>query len=128
MSDSLRNLAALSLIVGLAAGGALAEDTQADKPSGCYVTLYDGDGFSDKSVTIPGPVKLDSLASLPEANGKSWNGEADSFKLGPSASMQAFAGEHFKGKSRTYTPGTEEANTTFEFDSVWIVCRAKKSN
>lgn len=98
-----------------------AKTPAADKP--CYVQLFDDDNFTDDNDIIYGPGKFTNLRNLPGASETDWGGEADSLKVGPAATVKVYASKNFKGKSRTFNPGTEVPNLDDEFESMEITCR-----
>ncbi|MEO6824736.1 MAG: hypothetical protein ABI167_08460 [Nitrosospira sp.] len=129
MGYFLKNAVGFAMLAGLAvtmslSGAIHAAGTgnQAGAQGGCFLMMYDGDNFEDTSITIRGAGEWKNLRNVPEASEKDWGGEADSFKVGPNATVQAWKGENFTGESRSYSPGTQQPKADFEFKSLKIRC------
>ena len=90
---------------------------------GCSIQLFDGDNLdeTDDNVTIAGPGRFANLRDLPDTTESDWGGEADSFRVGSTATVQVYAQEDFGGATQTYQPGTEQMSAE-EFYSVEITC------
>jgi hypothetical protein len=93
-----------------------------DTPA-CSVHLWDGGHFKDGDIVVKGPGKFADLSNLPNANGKDWSDEADSLKVGSSATVKAWTKKNFKGTVNTYKPGTEKADLDDEPSSLKITCK-----
>jgi hypothetical protein len=92
-----------------------------NKPdSDCYVQLFDGDHYTDDSITIKGPGAFSTLNKLPNAT-QDWNDEADSFKSGKDATVTFWTKTDFKGDSTTYQQGAEKPSVE-EPSSIKIKC------
>lgn len=91
---------ALALLGALALTGALAAPNDAGEPvaSGCYVWLFDGENFdrNDDNIRVDGPAEYANLKELPNAGGKDWNDEADSFAYGAGTIVTLWEDEDFK--------------------------------
>jgi hypothetical protein len=92
-----------------------------DSPGACEVQLFDGSHFEDGHVTVKGPGKFSSLKKLPNSS-KDWNDEADSFKAGKNAVVTFWTKTNFKGQSKTYKAGAQEASIDHEPSSMKIRC------
>jgi hypothetical protein len=137
MGYFLKNAAGFAMLAGLAvtmslsgaihaAGTGNQAGTQdGGQASGCFLIMYDGDNFEDTRITIRGAGEWKNLRNVPEAREKDWDGEADSFKVGPNATVQAWKGENFTGESRSFPPGTQQPKVDFEFKSLKIRCSPK---
>lgn len=119
--------AALCLFASLAiATQASAADRSAGSGANdpaCSVHLWDGKNFSDSDIVIRGPGKFGNLRDLPGANGKDWNDEADSLKVGSAATVKAWKKKDFQGASQTYGPGSEHPKLDDEPSSLEISCQ-----
>lgn len=102
-------------------GAAVAQTTGRDNP--CSVHLWDGKNFTDSNIVIKGAGRYSSLRKLPGANGKDWEDEADSLKVGSAATVKAYKEENFKGSSITYKPGTQHPKLNEEPSSLEITCK-----
>jgi len=85
-------------------------DYDADKDSGdhgegCYIQLFDGDNFTDDSLTVKEPGEYPDLDELPDADGKNWTDEADSFKVGEGTTVTVWTETDFEGDSTVYEAG-----------------------
>ena len=76
--------------------------------SGCYVMLFDGDDFdeSDSRYLINEPGRYASLAGLP-GTARDWTGQADSLKVGGTATVTIWPEVNFGGTPETLARGTE---------------------
>jgi len=74
-------------------------------PNSCFVELFDGDNFSDDHIIIEGEGEFPNLDNLPNADGKNWTDEADSFKVGPQTTMTVWTQTNFEGDSTVYETG-----------------------
>ena len=98
---------------------------------GCYVRLFDGDDFdeNDDNLRVAGPAEYESLKNLPDADGKNWNDEADSFEYGAGTIVTLYVGEDFEGEIGTYDDadgGRVNDKTHAEYEepsSMKIDCR-----
>jgi len=108
-------------------GGASADmnivDAAANTDYACYVHLFDGNNFEDDNAIIRGPGKWGNLRNLPSASGVEWEGDADSLKVGSSATVKVWADENFQGASQTFGPSARSANIDHEFKSMEISCQ-----
>lgn len=93
----------------------------AEKIPACSVQLFDGKNFKDSHVVIQGAGEFKDLKHLPGADGKDWNDEADSIKVGSAATVQAWTKKNFKGKHYTFKPGTKHPKVK-EPSSLKISC------
>lgn len=91
--------------------------------SSCFVHLWDGKNFTDRDIRIEGPGRFSNLRDLPGSNGKSWDDEADSLKVGPAATVKTWKKMDFKGASQTYEPGSEHSKLSEEPSSLEITCK-----
>jgi hypothetical protein len=97
-----------------------AKEPSSDTPA-CSVHLFDGSHFKDSDIVIKGPSKLKNLKDLPGSDGKNWDDEADSLKVGSAATVDAWKEKNFKGKHKTYKPGTKHPSVS-EPSSLKITC------
>ncbi|MBE9012623.1 hypothetical protein IQ250_20700 [Pseudanabaenaceae cyanobacterium LEGE 13415] len=97
------------------------QSTGTDDP--CSVHLWDGKNFKDSDIVISGAGQYSNLRNLPGANGKNWEDEADSLKVGSAATVKAYKEENFKGSSVTYKPGTQHPKLSEEPSSLEITCK-----
>lgn len=109
--------------VGGAPAGMNIVDVAANADYACYVHLFDGDNFEDDNAIIRGPGKWGNLQNLPSASGVEWEGDADSLKVGATATVKIWADEDFQGASQTFGPGAREADVDHEFKSMEISCQ-----
>lgn len=91
-----------------------------DPDGSCYVQLFDGDNYTDDTITIDGPGEFSNLSNLPGAD-KDWNDEADSFKSGMNTTVTFWIERGFKGDSITYDGGAQEPSID-EPSSMKITC------
>jgi hypothetical protein len=108
------------------ASSAATGSADGDTPA-CSVHLWDDSHFKDDDIVIKGPGKFADLGHLPNANGKDWNDEADSLKVGSSATVKAWTKKNFQGTANTYQPGTEKADLDDEPSSLKITCQQQQS-
>jgi hypothetical protein len=74
--------------------------------SGCWVIIYEDEGYNDASLLVSGPSEHSDLRSLPGSNGKDWGDDIDSLVVGPNCWLQVFADEGFSDTSAWYGPNT----------------------
>lgn len=79
---------------------------QAAMANGCWVVIYEDEGFADTSLLVNGPVSFSDLRSLPGSNGKDWGDDIDSIVVGPNCWFQAFADENFQDTTAWYGPNS----------------------
>lgn len=98
--------------------------TSNDALEPCAVHLFDDEDFDldDDHVVITGPGRFASLKDLPNAQGKDWTREADSFRLGGEATMTTWPQPDFQGPSQRFEPGTEVADLDGEIGSLELTC------
>ena len=89
----------------------------------CSVHLWDGKNFTDSDIVINGAGRYSNLRNLPGANGKDWEDEADSLKVGSTATVKAYEEENFQGNVETYNPGTQHPKVNEEPSSLEISCK-----
>ena len=96
---------------------------QAD--NSCYVHLFDDDNFDegDDNDIIYGPGKWGNLENLPDATETDWGGDADSLKVGPTATVNVWENENFQGRNQTFAPSTQKPKLDLEFKSMEITCQ-----
>ena len=73
---------------------------------GCWVVIYEDEGYQDTSLLVNGPSEHSNLRGLPNSNGKDWGDDIDSLVLGPNCWLQVFADEDFGDTSAWYGPNT----------------------
>lgn len=74
--------------------------------NGCWIIVYEDEGFNDTSLLITGPVDYGNLRGLPNSNGKDWGDDIDSLVVGPNCWLQVFADENFGDTSAWYGPNS----------------------
>jgi hypothetical protein len=74
--------------------------------NGCWVVIYEDEGYQDKSLLVKGPSSHGNLKNLPDSNGKDWGDDIDSIIVGPGCWLQVFADEGFNDTSAWYGPDT----------------------
>lgn len=110
------------------ATSATPNDSQATEDSsnsddGCWVHLFDGDNFdeSDDNFKLTEPGEYKNLEKLPGAD-KDWTDEADSIKVGSSATVEIFDKRDFKGNSQTLDAGSEHPDVDDEPYALKMTC------
>ena len=93
-----------------------------DMSKSCYVHLFDDDNFKDDNDIIYGPGKWSTLRNLPGATESDWGGDADSLKVGPSATVRIWSKKDFKGQMQEFGPATEKPSLDDEPESMEITC------
>jgi len=73
---------------------------------GCWVIIYEDEGYQDASLLITGPAEFSNLRGLPGAGDKDWGDDIDSIVVGPGCWLQVFADEGFGDTSAWYGPNT----------------------
>ena len=74
--------------------------------NGCWVIIYEDEGYQDASLPVFGPSEHANLRSLPGSNGKDWGDDIDSLVVGPQCWLQVFADEGFSDTSAWYGPNS----------------------
>lgn len=74
---------------------------------GCWVVIYEDEGYADKSLLVTGPCSHENLKNLPGSNGKDWGDEIDSIVVGPNCWLQVFADEGYSDTTAWYGPNTQ---------------------
>ena len=99
------------------------ESEAAESDDECFIHLFDGDNFdeSDDNFQLTEPGDYENLADLPGAD-KDWTDEADSLKVGQSATVTIYSEEGFEGQSQDLDPGTELADVDDEPQSLKMTC------
>ncbi len=69
----------------------------APNPDGCYVRVWDANGFSGDGDFINGPARYTNLRDLP--GGRVWTNRIRSLRAGPSATVTVWADENFQGQN-----------------------------
>lgn len=75
--------------------------------NGCWVIIYEDEGYQDDSLLVAGPSSHENLRRLPDSGGKDWGDEIDSLVVGPNCWLQVFADEDFSDTSAWYGPNTQ---------------------
>lgn len=75
--------------------------------NGCWVIIYEDEGYQDKSLLVIGPSSHENLRNLPNSDGKDWGDDIDSLVVGPNCWLQVFADEGFSDTSAWYGPNTQ---------------------
>jgi hypothetical protein len=73
---------------------------------GCWVVIYEDEGYQDTGLLVTGPAEFPNLKSLPNSNGKDWGDDIDSLVVGQGCWLQVFADENFGDTSAWYGPNT----------------------
>ncbi len=101
------------------------EDTSSTEEGGdgCFIHFFDGDDFdeNDDNFKLTEAGEYENLENLPGAD-QDWTDEADSLKVGESASVTIFSEENFEGDSQDLEPGTEQAGVDLEPQSLKMTC------
>lgn len=100
-----------------------AASTHPTQRSGCFVHLWDGKNFTDSNIVIQSPGKFKNLSQLPGAKVKDWEDEADSLKVGSTATVKAWKEKDFKGTFETFKPGSSHPKISEEPSSLEISCQ-----
>lgn len=98
-------------------------DDEGASADDCFIHFFDGEDFdeTDDNFKLTEPGEYENLGDLPGAD-KDWTDEADSFKIGDSASVTIFTEENFEGESQDLDPGTEVADADDEPVSLKMTC------
>lgn len=80
---------------------------RAPNPNGCYVFLYDGDGFSGAGVVLNGSSRWRGLTQLPTSNRANWDKRIRSLRVGNTATVGVYTERDFKGQFLEFAPGTD---------------------
>lgn len=98
-------------------------ESTADSDDACFIHLFDGDNFddTDDNFKLTEPGKYETLADLPGAD-RDWTDEADSLKVGDSATVTIYSEENFEGTSQDLDPGSEHADVDDEPRSLEMSC------
>ena len=91
----------LGLVVGCGTGSSSRRGYTMPSPDGCYLQVWDGQGFNGASEFINGPRRYEDLRDLPGR--LSWKGRIRSVRVGPTARAIAWSNEGFKGTSLLLT-------------------------
>ena len=104
---------------------AIARKQTSKADNSCYVHLFDDDNFDDDDDNdiIYGAGKWGNLQNLPDATETDWGGDADSLKVGPTATVNVWENENFQGSSQTFEPNTQKPKLDIEFKSMEITCQ-----
>ncbi|MPV48821.1 MULTISPECIES: hypothetical protein [unclassified Pseudactinotalea] len=89
----------------------------------CYVHLFDANDFdeTDDNFKLTEPGRYKDLADLPGAD-QDWTDEADSAKVGTSATVTIWSEPNFEGKESTLDPSSEHAALDPEPSSLELTC------
>lgn len=100
-----------------------AAESDAADHSDCYVHLFDGDDFDedDSNFILTEPGRYEDLRDLPGAD-KDWSDEADSLKVGPSATVTIWSEPGFSGTETKLEAGSEEPDLDDEPESLELEC------
>src|SRR5699024_1241971 len=95
----------------------------AGEDDACHVHLFDGDNFDEDDEHFKHTERgtYESLADLPGAD-RDWTDEADSIKVGKSATLTIYSEENFDGTSQDLEPGSEHADVDDEPRSLEMSC------
>lgn len=121
MKYSIASLALSAAAATFVFAPANAQQDETSTNETCHVHLFDGSDFESDNIVIQGPGEFDSLKQLPNAGGEDWNDEADSLKVGATATVEAWEEEGFSGESTTYEAGSEHPDIS-EPSSLKITC------
>ena len=75
--------------------------------NGCWVIIYEDEGYADTSLLVTGPASFSDLRGLPNSNGKDWGDDIDSIVVGPNCWLQVFADEGFQDTTAWYGPNSQ---------------------
>ncbi len=91
--------------------------------NGCFLRLYDGDDFekSEACLVIDEPGRYANLDQVPGAT-QHWTGAADSFEVGPQATVTVWSERNFSGNSVIYAPGARIRSVEPEPASLELRC------
>lgn len=97
---------------------------------GCWVRLFPQPEYKGTDdLTIAGPITIPSLHNpTGGANGVYWKPKAESFIVGPRATVTVYENPSFRGRSARLEPGTQEGQLrdklkfTQSIDSLKIEC------
>ncbi|MFA5565552.1 MAG: hypothetical protein WC184_07275 [Acidimicrobiia bacterium] len=102
-----------------------AESSNGDSSNGdgCWVHLYDDDNFkeTDDNFRLTEPGRYSDLSNLPGAD-KDWDDEADSIRVGDSATVTLWSKRDFQGNKLELGSGDEVADLDDEPESLELVC------
>lgn len=98
-------------------------DDQAASDDECYIHLFDGDDFDedDDNFRLTEPGTYANLDDLPGAD-QDWTDEADSARVGESATVTIYSEIDFGGESTTLDPGSEHPDLDPEPSSLEMTC------
>ena len=82
-------------------------ELRAPNPNGCYAIVYERPHFSGTRDLLNGPARLSRLEQLPNTNDTNWQNQIRSLRVGPGATVMAYAEPAFSGHSQQFGPGTE---------------------
>lgn len=103
------------------------DDESGDDESGdddeCYFELFDADDLDDSDDTfkLTDPGEYENLEDLPGAD-DDWTDEADSARVGESATVEVWSETDFEGDSSTLDPGSEHPDLDPEPSSLKMTC------
>jgi hypothetical protein len=101
----------------------------APNPTGCYVEVFAGERASGERDFINGPGKYWRLTALPF--GARWHNRIRSLRVGPAATVTAWAREGFEGPSIQFRPEQKVPSLTDTFSgriaSLQIACKTGPS-
>lgn len=125
LATAVLSISVLSAYQSNAQGSSPADNNAPETDNSCYVHLFDDDNFDDDDDNdiIYGAGKWGNLKNLPDATETDWGGDADSLKVGPTATVKVWEKENFKGRNQTFEPNTQKPKLDLEFRSMEITCR-----
>jgi hypothetical protein len=82
---------------------------RAPDPNGCYAIVYERPSFEGAGDVLNGPVRLPMLDQVPQTNEENWHRRIRSVRVGPAATVTAFAETAFNGYSQRFERETEHA-------------------
>lgn len=125
MRSRLLVVATLPLVFACSSSRARIAHLTAPDPTGCYVEVFEEPQFTGPRDFINGPAKYARLTDLPF--GARWRNRIRSLKVGPAATMTAWAGEDFEALSVRFGPDRHHGRLSEAFSgkigSVEIACR-----
>jgi hypothetical protein len=118
-------VAVLPVVFACSSGRARITHLTAPDPDGCYVEVFEQSHFSGPRDFINGPAKYARLNNLPF--GGRWRNRIRSLKVGPAATVTAWAGEDFEAASLRFGPDRHHESLSEAFSarigSLEIACR-----
>jgi hypothetical protein len=79
---------------------------RAPNPNGCYAIVYEQPLFGGAGDVLNGPARLSGLERVPNTNEANWHRRIRSLRVGPGATVRAYAETSFKGPSQLFGAGT----------------------